>query len=153
MGEAVPAAAEAAGVYLQTLELARTDRLREAAVVGGDLMGFRPDEHARAELTIEEPRPEHVIVHARADRNALLVLNERWDPGWRARVDGQPAPLVEVDAVLMGAPLPAGEHTVEFLYQPRGLIVGRAISAISLVVCAALVLIPSLTGRRGAASR
>jgi hypothetical protein len=98
-------------------------------------------------VSIDESRPEHITVHAHSEADAIVVLNERWDPGWHARVDDKPAPLREIDGVLMAAEVSAGEHTVEFLYQPRGLIIGRVVSLASLAVCA-LLLITSLRRRR-----
>jgi uncharacterized membrane protein YfhO len=101
---------------------------------------------------VDEPRPERVAIAVRSDEPTLVVLNERWDPGWRARVDGLVLPLVEVDSVLMGAPVPAGEHTVEFEYRPRGLIVGRWISLLSLAALVLIIAAPILAGRRARAS-
>ncbi len=146
VGHAVPAADYAEAVS-RTLELARQGKLRNTAVVPGlpesdELTG------ASAEiLRVTERRPEHVVVQARSDGDVLIVLNERWDPGWRAYVDKQPVRLFEVDSVLMGALMPSGGHTVEFLYQPRGLIVGRAVSFISLAACAAILLAARRRGR------
>jgi len=131
-----------------TVALARADQLREVAVTHGPLQAWSPDASTTEILGIDEPRPERIAVRARADGRALVVLNERWDPGWRARVDRQPAPIVEVDSVLMGAPIPAGEHTVEFLYQPRGLIVGRGITFVSLAALALILASAGLTRRR-----
>jgi len=138
--------------HLRTLELARAGRLRQAAIVQGSLGSFAASRDAPASLRVEEPRPERVLVHARADGNALLVLNERWAPGWRAYCDGRAAPVVQVDTVLIGTPLPKGNHDMEFVYRPRGLVVGRAITLLSLVVCVALLFLPLLRRRRGNAA-
>ena len=125
-----------------TLQLAQADRLRESAVVQGDLQGLQPSRPAEAILDVEEPRPEHVLISARSDADAILVLNERWDRDWRVLIDGRPAPLLRVDSLLMGAALPSGQHTVEFVYRPRALLIGRAITLVSLALCAALILAP-----------
>ncbi|UCC67002.1 MAG: YfhO family protein [Armatimonadota bacterium] len=127
-----------------TLALARDNRLRRAAVVRGQLDDYHPQHIPTATLDIEEPRPESIIVHTQSDVDSFLVLNERWDPGWTARLDGRQAPLLEVDTVLMGTSLPKGEHTIEFAYRPRGLIVGRPITLISLALCALLLALPLL---------
>jgi len=133
----------------QVLALADANKLREAAVVTGEFRGITPAGKSKAEITkITELRPEHVVIAATSDRDALLVLNERWDPGWRAVCDGRPTPLVEVDTVLMGAALPKGEHRVEFVYRPRGLRVGVPITLVSLAVCLGLIVVPAITGRR-----
>ena len=132
----------------QTLELARQGRLASTAVVRGDLFYFSPVSGTGNILRVDELRPERVAVSVQSDEPTLVVLNERWDPGWRARVDGLVVPLVEVDSVLMGAPMPGGEHTVEFEYRPRGLIVGRLISLVSLVALVLIIAASSLAHRR-----
>ncbi len=118
--------------FHQVLALARARRLDREAVVQEDLGVHAPSADGRVSLTYRGPRPERVLVEAKSDGDALVVLNERWDPTWRAYCDGRPAALVEVDTVLMGTPLPRGEHRIEFVYRPRSLIVGRAISLASL---------------------
>jgi hypothetical protein len=163
-----------------TLALAEARKLRTSAVVTGDLstsdltplplerlrrggdkgMGgnegkrrvrLRSAAAARPEIiSVGEKRPERILVRARSDGAALVVLNERWDPGWRALVDGKPAPLYETDCVLMGARIRDGEHTVEFLYQPRGLIIGRVVSLASLALC--LVILGASLKRRSSGS-
>jgi len=100
----------------------------------------RPTQVPPQAVSVDEPRPEHIIVHTDAEDDSFLVLNERWDPGWKVLLDGDPAPLARVESVLMGTPLPGGEHTVEFLYRPRGLIVGRAVTLASLGLWALLML-------------
>ena len=136
----------------QTFELARQGRLASTAVIRGDLFYFSPVSGTGNILRVDEPRPERVVIGVQSDEATLVVLNERWDPGWRARVDGLVVPLVEVDSVLMGAPVPGGEHTVEFEYRPRGLIVGRVISLISLAALVLIIAAPILAGRRARAS-
>ena len=128
--------------FLITARIADAGDFRTTAAVRGNLGAVLPSGRPKATLDITEMRPAHIVVHAHSDRDALLVLNERWSSGWRAVLDGRPAPLVEVDSVLMGAGVPPGEHTVEFLYQPRAFLIGRAISLISLLICAALILAP-----------
>jgi hypothetical protein len=131
-----------------TFALARNDELRETAIVRRLPEGWQGDALAASVLAVEEKRPEHIVVRARADGNALTVLNERWDPGWIATLDGEPALLAEVNGVIMGVPIPEGEHVVEFRYRPAGLIVGRLISLTSVVVLVALVATDVLRDRR-----
>ena len=151
VGAVIPAS-NRTDALAQTVELARQGRLASTAVIRGDLFYFSPVSGTGSILRVDEPRPERVAIGVQSDEPALVVLNERWDPGWRARVDGRPAPLVEVDSVLMGAPMPGGEHTVEFEYRPRGLIVGRAISLLSLALLALIIAASTLARRRARAS-
>jgi len=52
------------------------------------------------------------------DGPCLLVLAQPWAPGWRARIDGAPAPLVRTNIAGLGVVVPAGRHTVELDYRP-----------------------------------
>ncbi len=138
IGDAVQATNDTEALKL-TFQFADAGKLKTTCVVRGAAPVARGGETGTVS-TIEESRPERVVVRARATSAAIVVFNERWDNGWQVRVDGRPAPLLEVDSVLMGALMPAGEHMVEFFYHPRGLVVGRIISAITLVFCLALVI-------------
>jgi len=52
------------------------------------------------------------------DGPCLLVLAQPWAPGWRAQVDGAPAPLVRTNIAGLGVVVPAGRHAVELDYRP-----------------------------------
>jgi len=130
-----------------TVDLGMADRLSEIAVIEGRRNEIEPK--ARAEISqIETLRPERITMRVSASADALVILNERWDPGWRALVDGQESPVLETDCALMGAMVPPGEHTFEFTYRPRGLIIGRAISVVALAMAGLLLLVPFARARR-----
>lgn len=71
----------------------------------------------------------------------LLVLSDQYYPGWRATVDGEAAEVVRADVALRGVCVPAGEHTVRFVYRPLSLYAGVAISAAGWVAWLAAVVI------------
>ena len=140
---------DAADAHRRTVELGRAGRLSRAAVVQGRITPFTSQPDLAAKITVEEPRPERIVVHTRSARDSLLVLNERYDRGWRVRADGRPAELATVDTVLMGTALPRGEHSVEFLYRPRTFIIGRTISLAFLVLWVGLLAAPRVRRRSG----
>ena len=96
--------------------------------------------------------PGHVLVehadladgHAgavvRTNRRATVVLSASFDPGWRATVDGDPAPTVMVAPALVGVVVGPGVHTVAFSYAGFGAY--DALFALALVVFALLALAP-----------
>jgi hypothetical protein len=83
---------------------------------------------------VVDESPNHIELRTRSAGAGLLVLSETYYPGWEARVDGQPAPVLRADTVLRAVCLPAGEHTVRFDFRPPDLIVGAIISCLALAV-------------------
>jgi hypothetical protein len=70
--------------------------------------------------------------------DGLLVIGERFDPGWTARVDGAPAEVLEVDLSALGVRVPPGEHRVDLSFFPRGLWAGLALALATLAALLAL---------------
>jgi Bacterial membrane protein YfhO len=79
----------------------------------------------------------HIDVKTVSAAPSVLVLSENYYPGWRAQVDGQTVDVKRVDYNLRGVTVPAGNHLVEFVYQPRSVLAGLIVSLLTL---AALVL-------------
>jgi hypothetical protein len=113
----------------------------------------RPAESARPELElggapigpgeraeIVEYTPDGVTVWVRADEARYLVLTDSYFPGWQARIDGAPVEIERADYLFRAVRVPAGEHTVEWRYQPTSLMVGATISAIGLAATIALAM-------------
>lgn len=82
-----------------------------------------------AEVTRYEPN--RVDVRTKADGPTLLVLGDNHYPGWRAYLDGRPAGVLRVDYNLRGVYVPAGGHEVSFVYRPKSLMVGAAVSLLA----------------------
>jgi uncharacterized membrane protein YfhO len=59
------------------------------------------------------------------------VLSENHYPGWRAYLDGRPVGVLRVDYNLRGVHVPAGEHEVRFVYRPKSLMAGAALSLLT----------------------
>jgi hypothetical protein len=68
-----------------------------------------------------------------SEREALLVVTDAWYPGWRATVNGRPAPMAEVNAFQRGIRVPAGNSTVVMRYEPTTVRVGIAVSLAALI--------------------
>jgi hypothetical protein len=73
---------------------------------------------ARSKVAIVSYEGERVVLDVETDRIGLLVLHDLYYPGWEARVDGRPAPIVKANILFRGVPTPAGRHRVEFLFRP-----------------------------------
>jgi hypothetical protein len=93
------------------------------------------DPAARASFVRREPN--RVELKTTSAAPTILVLSENHYPGWRTYVDGRAAETLRVDYGLRGVVLAAGEHRVEFVYRPKSVLIGLAVS---LVTLAALLL-------------
>jgi Bacterial membrane protein YfhO len=62
----------------------------------------------------------------------FAVLSEVYYPrGWNAFIDGQKADYVKTNYVLRGMYVPAGDHQIEFRFEPKSYTIGRTITIIA----------------------
>lgn len=87
---------------------------------------------------IDQPAPEHIRVKIKPDKQALLVLADQYYPGWHALVDGQPVTIRRCNGFFRGVFVPAGEHTVEFNYEPDSIKYGLILAGIAILWWCAL---------------
>ncbi len=119
--------------------LSRMFPIREEAIIDRPLMKALTERgEVQAEIEIEEPRPEEIILHTRTDSDGLLILNESYDPNWSVALDDGKAPVYQADLLLNGVFLPAGKHTVKFTYRNRYLWVGTRVSLLAALLWALL---------------
>lgn len=80
-----------------------------------------------------EDGADRAVVHAGVGPGGgyLLVLDSYSDD-WRVRVDGLDSAIVRANALFRVVRLPEGIHEIEFVYKPRALAWGAALSAVAL---------------------
>ena len=88
-------------------------------------------------------QPKDIQLTAEAAAPSVLLLNDKYDPNWKVRVDGQPEPLLRCNYLMRGVELPPGRHTVEFSYEPpvTSLYLSLAAIAASLALALRLILV------------
>ncbi|HEV7732151.1 MAG TPA: YfhO family protein [Candidatus Binatia bacterium] len=101
---------------------------------------------AHEAVRIVDDAPERIVIEATVAAPALLVLGEAANDGWRADVDGTPAPILHADHAFRAVWLPAGQHTVVFTYAPWSVRIGMLVSLGAVVVMLAFVLMPARRG-------
>jgi hypothetical protein len=89
---------------------------------------------AEAATSVEDVGPNEVRVTADANGPSYLVLTDFYHRGWTASVDGQPAKVLIANALFRAVAVDAGSHVVDFRFAPQSLLLGGAISLLSLVV-------------------
>lgn len=100
----------------------------------GDTTASRGDD-----VRVTDYEPERVQVTTSSRIAGLLVLSDEQFPGWEASVDGQEAPILTADEALRSVYVPAGSHTITFVYRPVSFQVGAAVSIIGLLIVLALL--------------
>jgi hypothetical protein len=130
----------------QVLRLLSSDEFDPAQEVVLDRQIPMPPTHQlKATAKIVRYENELVTIAASADNEAILVLADSHYPGWKAFVDGKEEVIRRANLFFRAVPLPAGDHTVEFRYEPRSFTVGLKISVVTLI---ALALVTALLAYR-----
>jgi hypothetical protein len=96
---------------------------------------------------IPEYTPNHVRIDVEAPADGWLVLTDTWYPGWHATVDGRAKPISRANYLFRGVPVPAGKHTVEFVYWPASFFAGLIITSTTAILLAATALFLRLRRR------
>jgi hypothetical protein len=77
-------------------------------------------------------QPDSLSFEVESPAPGYLVVLEGYDPGWTARVDGEPARVVRANAAFRGVLVPAGRHRVAMTYRPASVGIGLAVSLLTL---------------------
>ena len=98
--------------------------------------GFTPSKNGT--ITETDYQPNHLTYQSESSSEQLAVFSEIWyNKGWQAYIDGQPVEHIRVDYILRGLRIPAGQHTVEFKFEPvafeRGKLASTIFSSIILL--------------------
>ncbi len=99
--------------------------------------GLKPEKGG--EITLESYSPNRLSYKTNAPSEQFAVFSEIWyGPGssWKAYIDGQPAEHIRANYLLRAMRIPAGEHKVEFVFDPDTYRTGKMISTI----CSSIVL-------------
>lgn len=102
----------------------------------------------RSAATVTDLSTERIRVDATLLEPGILVLSEVFYPGWKATVDGVPSDILRAQYALRGVALPAGNHQVDFVFDPVSLKVGAAVSAVTLLAAVAGALALALGWRK-----
>ncbi|HLG74753.1 MAG TPA: YfhO family protein [Chloroflexota bacterium] len=123
---------------LQTIRAPSFDPRTQAVLEAGPAMGgsggpwparVASEGDNRLDVDITVPQP------------AALVVTTPYYPGWKASVDGQPAPIFRADFTFQGLPLQPGSHHVVLRFDPDVFKLGGAISAVGWLAAAVVFVI------------
>lgn len=80
---------------------------------------------------LRAPAEGRYEVATESDTDGYLVLAETAFPGWEATIDGVATEVLNANHMVQAIRLPAGRHSVHFVYRSRGLRRGALVSAVA----------------------
>ncbi len=115
------------------------------AVVDPRELGPFPEETSEGSVDGVVMRPGRVEfdVTPVGPQPAFVAVNQTWDEGWKAHVDGVPARLARTDLSLCGLLVSPGRHHVVLVYEDRWVTAGMLVSLAGLVALLAVSLVCS----------
>jgi hypothetical protein len=95
---------------------------KDTAVVSNEdaakIAGFTTDTSAKIKMIRFEP--DSIQYESTSAVNAFAVFSEVYYPkGWNAYIDGKLTPISKTNYVLRGLVVPAGKHTIRFVFEPE----------------------------------
>ncbi len=99
-------------------------------------------------VEIVDRQPNTVTLQAELFRPGYVVLLDRFDPNWRATVDGQVTPILRANHMFRAVRVGLGKHLIRFYYRQRGLKAGVLVSLSTFLLLVTLCAL-DLSGLRG----
>ena len=97
------------------------------------------DSTANIQLVAYEPN--RLKYEINSNTGGTIVFSEIYYPGWRSFIDGQEVPHGRANYILRAMNVPAGQHEVEFSFDPVSLHVTENIASIALGLLALVALV------------
>jgi len=105
---------------------------RFAEILGAEEASLAPGDT----IMLTSYTPNKLTYSSTTSVPATGVFSEVWFPwGWKATIDGEPAPLARVNYVLRAMHIPAGKHEITMTFDPDSIhiTVGVAYASISII--------------------
>lgn len=98
--------------------LASPEWAPERTLLVSDDVDSRPTQRPPSPAEIVSYGRTRIEVKVELDQAGVLLVNDKYDPDWRVKIDGTPAEVLRCNYIMRGVEVPAGQHTVVFTYRP-----------------------------------
>lgn len=117
--------------------------LRDTVVVQDKFktaVGAQPQWDSAASIQVTEYNNDKIVYKSNAAGNQFAVFSEIYYPrGWNAFIDGKKTDYLKVNYALRGMAIPAGQHTIEFRFEPESYTRGNTVTMIASLIAFALL--------------
>ncbi len=134
------------------MSLRNSDLTKYAIVNGKDFKekfknanAFTHDSIATIKLDVN--KPNHISYKTNNKNDGFAVFSEMYYPkGWNVLIDGKPSIHIRANYVLRGMFVPAGNHIIEFKFEPNVIKIGSTISLICSILAFTLLVFGCVYG-------
>jgi hypothetical protein len=85
------------------------------------------------EVTLVARQTNRVVIDADMRCKGMVIAGEAYFPGWKATVDGAPAPVYEAYTFLRGVAADRGRHRIEMRYRPASVFWGAGMTGFGVL--------------------
>lgn len=128
----------------EILSLAEVE-LNKTAIINAEFKNVdlkisnEPDANASIELISQ--KPNKLVYKTASSKEEFAVFSEMYyEHGWQAFIDGKETTHYNVNYVLRGMKIPAGDHTITFAFEPQVIKTGSSIALASSILLGLLTL-------------
>ena len=112
---------------------------KKTAVIHKDFKSFIPTEAIKrdsaATIKLEKYKPNELVYKTKSSSPQVAIFSEIYYPkGWKVFLDEKPATFFRANYILRAMQIPAGEHTIEFKFEPEVVKTGSKISLVSALI-------------------
>jgi hypothetical protein len=131
-------------------EMAALDstNVRDTAIVENvfkDKISFMPVKDSSGSIHLIENLNDKISYSFKSKTNQFAVFSEvYYDKGWNAFIDRKSAPYCKVNYILRGMSVPAGDHTIDFRFEPQSYIMGNKLSIWASIISYLLIIAAAL---------
>lgn len=101
---------------------------------------FSPVYDSSAYIKLIQNKNDEITYQFNAATNQFAVFSEVYYPlGWKAFIDGKETPYCKTNYALRGLAIPAGKHSIEFVFDPASVRVGEKVARYSNILSVLVV--------------
>ena len=92
-------------------------------------------------IELNDYKPNHLTYTSKNDNEGMAVFSEMYyKNGWNAYIDGKVAEHIKVNYVLRALKISAGEHKIEFIFEPKVVAQGSKITLASSILLGLVII-------------